>query len=244
MSAVCPSCLCIQPDGVLCSECCAAVQTMLAAVPQLIDQLDVAISKQARISVAGKAGKGTARERSPINFGALAARDALLVELALWGDDIAAIRRHPQAAEIVSGIGKAVKNAYRAIDRMQERQYLGKCMYVEDGLTCHAEIWIKPGAHQVTCTQCETTHDVIGRRLWLLQEAADRLFTVREAAQVIGSYGDLRITESTIRSYVSKGQLGYHGKVAGSSVIRLGDLLEVIRANASATRGRHLRRVS
>src|SRR5690242_17024973 len=116
MSASCPSCGCYQAEGLLCWEDSAAYETMIRAVPALLDELQVAISKQAKISTGGKAGKGTAREKSPINFGALAVRDELLVEMALWGTtEIDEIRKHPKAAEIVSGMGKAVKNAYRCI---------------------------------------------------------------------------------------------------------------------------------
>jgi hypothetical protein len=42
----------------LCTDCCAAVETMLAAVPALVEQLEVAVSKQAKIGGSGKAGKG------------------------------------------------------------------------------------------------------------------------------------------------------------------------------------------
>jgi hypothetical protein len=48
-----------------------------------------------------------------------AVRDALLVELALWGTDVLAIRKRPDAGRAVSGIGRAIKDAYRAIDRMR-----------------------------------------------------------------------------------------------------------------------------
>jgi hypothetical protein len=224
MTSTCPSCFCIQPDGILCSDCCAAVATMLAAAPQLIDQLDVAVSKQARLTTGAKAGKGSAHERSPLNFGAMAARDALLVELALWGDDLNAIRTHVQAAEIVSGIGRAIKDAYRAIDRMQDRQYLGQCLVEEDGAVCHAEVWVRPGAHQVTCTQCETVHDVPARRAALLQRAEDMLVTVKEASRYMGEVGHIVVTEASIRGYLHRGRIGYRS----GTMIRLGDLLAVV----------------
>src|SRR4051794_37362738 len=95
MTTECPSCRCHQPDSLLCWQCSEAVTTMLAAAPALADQLDVAASKQARLSTGGKAGKGTAHLKEPINWGAAAARDALMVEVALWGGDIDAIRKHP-----------------------------------------------------------------------------------------------------------------------------------------------------
>jgi hypothetical protein len=242
VTAVCPSCGCAQPDGVLCHDDTVALETLLAAAPQLLAQLDVAVSKQARVGGGGKAGKGTAHLKEPVNWGAVVARDALRIELAFVGEDVNWVRRHPQAGEMLAKLGTAVKDAYRAIDRMQDRQYLGQCLYTEGELTCHAEIWAKPGAHQVTCTQCGITHEVGERRAWLMRQAKDQLFTVREIAQVIGSYGELRITESTIRSYISTGQLVYHGKAEGSGLVRLSELLDVIATHAAKPRGRKLRR--
>jgi hypothetical protein len=220
----CPSCGCSQPDGILCHDDVTALETMLAAVPQLIDQLDVAITRQACVTSGGKAGKGSAHERSPLNWAALEARDHLEAEVAIWGTDIAALRRDPDAGNAITRIGKAIKGAYRAIDRMQERQYLGICYYEEDGLTCHAEIWARPGAHQVTCTQCGITHDVGERRAWLLRQARDMIVTVREASRYVGEIGHIRVTEASIRGYIHRKRLTYrHG-----TSIRLGDLLTVV----------------
>jgi hypothetical protein len=242
VSAVpCPSCGCATPDGTLCTEDTAALAAMLAAVPQLLEQLDVAICKQAKTSTGGKAGKGTAHLKSPVNWGVVAVRDALLVELALWGTDVPAIRKRPDAGRAVSGIGRAIRDAYRAIDRAQDRQYLGTCFVEEGQAVCHAELWAKPGAHQVTCSHCESTHDVFERRQWLLAQAADMLCTVREASQYVGSYGNLVVAESTIRSYLSKGLISYHGKIGGSGVLRLGDLLVLIADHAERKGGRTLR---
>lgn len=226
MTATCPSCGCHQPSGLLCSEDTAALETMLAAVPELVEQLQVAIGRQARIGTTGKGG--LARERSPLNFGALAVRDALLVELALWGDDIDAIRRHPQAAEIVSGVGKAVKDAYRAIDRTQDRKYLGTCLYEEGGATCHAELWARPGAHQVTCSQCDCTHDVGERRDWLLRQAEDMIVTPREAARYIGEVGGITVGHQRIRNYLDRGHIATRPTHDSVKRLRLGDLLAVL----------------
>lgn len=238
MSATCPSCGCVQPSGLLCSDDTAALQVMLAAAPQLIDQLQVAIGKQARLTSVGKAAKGSAHEKTPINFGALAVRDALLAELALWGDDTAAIRRHPQAAEIVSGIGRAVKDAYRAIDRTADRQYLGQCLVTEDGAVCHAELWVKPGAHQVACSQCETVHDVPKRRAKLVERAEDMIVTPREASQYLGEVGDIPVGHQRIRNYLDRGRIARRPSVDGSMRLRLGDLLDVLRDEASRKESR------
>ena len=234
--ACCPSCGAVQSMAWLCSGCCSAVETMLAAAPALIEQLDVAASKQVKIGDGGSRARtqdkeddgndaGLAHTRSPVNWGAVAVRDALLVELALWGDDINEIRRHPKAAEIVAGIGMVVKNAYQAIDRMRERQYLGVCMYEEDGAICHAEVWAGPGAREVTCTQCEVTHPVAERRAWLMKKAKDVLATVKEASSYMGEVGHIHVTEASIRGYIHRKRISYR---PNSNLIRIGDLLAVV----------------
>lgn len=238
MNSVCPSCGCHQPEGLLCHDDTAAIETMLAAVPQLLEQLEVAISKQAKIATGGKAGKGSAHEKSPVNFGVMAVRDSLLVELALWGDDILAIRRHPQAAEIVSGIGYVIKAAYRAIDRMQERQYMGQCLFEEDGLTCHAEVWARPGAHQVTCTQCGITHEVAERREWLLEKAEDMIVTPREASRYVGEVGGLEVRQQQIRNYLDRKRIAVRPSPDGLKRFRLGDLLQVLRDDTARREAR------
>lgn len=233
MSATCPSCGCQQPEGLLCHDDTAAVETMLAAVPQLIDQLDIAIAKMARIGNAEKAGKGSAHERLPLNWGIVAARDTLVIEAAFVGQDIVWLRRHPQAGQMVSDLGRAVKDAYRAIDRARDRQYLGQCLAQEDGAVCHAELWIKPGAHQHKCTQCETVHDVIARREKLLDDAEDMIVTPREASQYVGEVGGISCGHQRIRNYLDRGRITKRPSADGVLRFRLGDLLVILRGEAA-----------
>jgi hypothetical protein len=224
----CPSCGGLQQEGILCSDCCAAFETMLAAVPELVDQLNVAVSKQARVG-SGVGGKGgLARERSPINWGAVAVRDALLVEVVLWGDDINAVRRHPDAGKIVARFGRVVKDAYRVIDRMQERQYLGTCLYEEDGATCHAELWARIDAAHVKCSQCEQVHPVAERRAWLLAKAEPIVVTVREAARYLADMGSIEVSEKTIRTWVTRRQVLLRPGLSDQRQFELGELLKVL----------------
>lgn len=240
MTAQCPSCGCHQPEGLLCHDDTAAVETMLAAVPQLLDQLDIAISKQARVAIiSGGASRPRADEddgneanlkhtRSPINWGVVAARDSLLIEAAFVGEDLAWLRKHPQAGEMVSKFGRAIKEAYQAIDRARDRQYLGQCLAEEAGLICHAELWVKPGAHQHECTQCETVHDVAKRRAKLLEDAEDLIVTPREASQYVGEIGGITVGHQRIRNYLDRGRIAKRPSVDGLMRFRLGDLLVVI----------------
>lgn len=233
MSGQCVSCGCSQPDGLLCSEDTAHYLTLLAAVPALVEQLDIAASRQARIATGGKSGVGTARERNHVNWGAVAVRDALLVEAALWGDDVDAVRRHPRADRILHGLGTAVRDAYRAIDRAQDRQYLGQCLFEENGLTCHAELWIKRGAHQVRCSQCDTVHDVPERRATLLDEAADLIVTPKEASAYVGEIGGITVGQQRIRNYLDRGRIAERPAFDGVKRFRLGDLLEILLDDAA-----------
>jgi hypothetical protein len=203
----------------------AALVGMLAAVPQLLDQLDVAISKQARVGGGGKAGKGSARETNPINFGALKAKDALVTEVAIWGYDAALIRSGPHPERAVSGIGRAVKEAFRCIDRAQEREYLGRCYFVADGEECQAELWAKPNAKEVTCRLCGYEHNVSDRRMDMLEMARDVICTVKEASQYVGEVGGIRVSQSSIKGYLFRKRLSYR---PGTTMIRLGDLLELL----------------
>lgn len=227
MTNECPSCGAEQSQAWLCHDCCAAIQTMLDAAPQLVDQLNIAIAQQAKVGGSGKAGKGSAHTKSPINWGVVAVRDALMVELALWGDDINEIRRHPKAREIASGIGHVVKNAYRAIDRAQDRQYLGRCLFMTPDGECQAELWVRPGAKTIRCRVCEYEHNVANRRLDMLEMAEDMIVTVREASEYIGKVGEIIVTQDRIRGYIRRSRIAYRAPVEARR-FRLGDLLTVI----------------
>lgn len=243
----CPSCGCSQPSGLLCHDDTAAVETMLAAVPQLIDQLEIAISKQAKVTLQGGSGRrpegededdgngtGLAHTRSPVNWGVVAVRDALLVELALWGDDIDAIRRHPQAAEIVTGIGRATKDAYQAIDRMRDRQYLGRCLNKIGGeRECQEELWVKPGAKEIRCRSCEFEHNVAVRREDMMDLAEDIICTPREASRYIGAIGRMEVGHQRIRNYLDRKRIPVRPSPDGVQRLRLGDLLNVLREDAA-----------
>lgn len=242
MTSTCPSCGCIQPDGVLCHDCTAAVETMLAAVPQLVEQLDIAISKQARVAVVSggvpfrtRADEDDGNEanlkhtRSPINWGIVATRDALVLEAEFVGQDLKWVRTHPQAGEMVSKFGRAVKNAYQAIDRARDRQYLGQCSHVMDnGATCYEEVWVKPGASQVTCRACKYTHDVPKRRAKMLEDAEDLILTPREVSQIIGEIGGITVGHQRIRNYIDRGRIAKRPSADGGMRLRVGDLLAVI----------------
>ncbi len=192
--------------------------------------------------------------RSPVNWGASTVASDLQNTLTTWArdvgdrDDIWAancnsstaaswvllgnidhIRRHPAVAELFDEVTDAITQARRAVDRPADREYLSQCMVEtpdDEGrmVTCLAELYARKGASSVTCKVCGITHDVTERRVAMLERARDMLFTVREAARMMGDVGGIRVTEASIRGYVHRGRIGYHT----GTLIRLGDLLAVV----------------
>jgi hypothetical protein len=249
---VCPACYAKQDQGLLCHACTTRLERDLGDVAAIVADLDISLSKQARIGNASGPG-GLARERTPINVGAMNAADDLANTLTTWARDvkpawgllsyghpsmvaarillaeIPAIRRHPAVGELVDEVTDAIVQARRAVDRPADRIFVGPCMAEnpdDDGrqVTCLEDLYARPHASEVRCRVCSTEHEVAERRTWLLDKARDRLFTVREAAQMMGDVGGIRVTEASIRGYIHRGKIGYR---AGNT-IRLGDLLAVV----------------
>lgn len=255
MTATCPSCGCEQGAGLLCSAETDRLERDLGDVAAIVAELDVTLSRQARIGSGGKSGV-MANHRDGYHQGASLAAEALTNTLAAWVIDVCGedwpfgpkagaasfsrdllshvneIRRHPAVDELVDEITDAISQARRVVDRPADRVYLGQC-FVEtpdpEGrqVTCLAEIWARPTASEVRCSVCMTEHPVSERRAWLLTKAADMIVTVKEAASYLGEVGGIRVTESSIRGYLHRHRLAYRAPMEACR-FRLGDLLEVV----------------
>lgn len=248
MTATCPVCGAEQSLSLLCSSCCDRLESLLREVPSLVTELATTASKQARIGNAG-GGAGLARERSPINFGAVEVADNLANVLTTWARDVTnelplvpgyaaaallanidVIRRHPAVNELTDEISDAINQARRAIDRPADRTYLGQCLVPtpdDQGrdVTCLAELWAKPDATTATCKTCGGSQDVADRKQWLLDEAKPMLVTVKEASRYLGRFGTIDVTEASIRGLLHRKRIAYR---PGTTTFRLGDLLNVL----------------
>lgn len=237
----CPAdCGAESPDGLLCARCTTALERELGDVPAIVADLDVTISRQARIGSGGKGG--LASERTPVHLGAIEAADVLTNTLTTWAREInpecagvwqllagrglaktpadaaarallaciAPIRRHPAAAELCDEVTDAIRQARRAVDRPADRVYLGICHYIEAEVECLEEVYASPGASEARCKVCGITHEVAERRAWLLGRAEDTICTVREAAQMLGEIGHIPVTEQRIRRYIERKRIPLH----------------------------------
>lgn len=262
MNKTCPSCGCEQGAGLLCASETDRLERDLGDVAAIVEDLNVTLSKQARVgNPSGSAG--LARERSPINVGAMAAGDNLANVLTTWARDVlnddeirrttsgwgnpsadaAAVllsnvdhvRRHPAVVELIDEIADAIAQARRVVDRPEDSVFVGPCMNeVPDEecnlITCMEDLYARQGASAVRCKVCGAEHEVAERREWLLEQAKDRLFTVREAAQMVGRVGRIEVTEDRIRGYLRRGRLVYHPIGSGQGIL-LRDLLKIVVAD-------------
>ena len=82
--STCPVCGCDSTDGLLCHADTLRLEQELGDVPAIVEDLDVTLSRQARIGQGGKSGKGAAHEKNPIHTGAMFATSALANVLGTW----------------------------------------------------------------------------------------------------------------------------------------------------------------
>jgi hypothetical protein len=157
VTATCPVCDAPQDQGLLCHACTTRLERDLGDVPAIVAELDIALSKQARIGNASGPG-GLARERTPLNWSSSDPRWVLGNVLVTWARDVSgetwlpteaeamvrggatnsaarlllseviAIRRHPAVVELVDQVSDAIALARRTVDRPADRQYLGTCL--------------------------------------------------------------------------------------------------------------------
>lgn len=249
----CPLCQAEQSEGLLCHADTSRLERDLGDVASIVADLDITLSRQAKIGSGGKSGKGGAHERFPIGMGAVDPRWVLENVLTTWirditGDtwrpalgthptqaaaahlliEIPAIRRHPAVEELVDEITDAIRLARRTVDRPAEQAFVGPCLAKFEDVTCTEDLYARPWSSHVTCKVCGITHEVADRRQWLLDQAEDRIVTVREAAQWVGMVGQIHVTEDRIRGYIRRGTLGTRSLPDDPIAIRLGDLLDLV----------------
>lgn len=160
MTKTCPACAAPQGAGLLCNKCCDHLEHDLAAVGDLVHDLEATLARQARISTGGRGG--LASEMDPWQQAASITLGTLTNTLTTWARDvcdtnwhaaagahpahaaasylllsITAIRRHPAADKLTDEIGYAVSVARNQVDRTARRFPVGPCP--EDG--CDGQVW-------------------------------------------------------------------------------------------------------
>lgn len=132
----------------------------------------------------------------------------------------------------------------RFVDRPPDRWYAGRC-----GIVCTSELYVEVGRAVVTCSACDTRHDVAARRDFLLAQAKDYLVTATEAAGALMSWtdydGSQRNLVARIGMWKGRKQVQVRGQVEiggqDRDLYRLGDLQDLLIGDAQREQGRALR---
>lgn len=185
-ATICAVIMCGKPagDGIICRGCLGKLEKMLAEVPWLIDQLDLAITKQVRFVASG--GKVSVKGQSAplmLNLQASDLRADLAIKLASWTSDMARSKsitavavhnptlaaawllRHLEdvrvfiaAGDLVEEISAARAAAMYVVDRPAEKRYLGECGFEfdRDGekIRCTETLWGFDRDSETVCRTC------------------------------------------------------------------------------------------
>jgi hypothetical protein len=226
-------CACGQPspDGYLCKTCTHHLQLALIAAAILGPDLDVARSRQARITE--HAGGRVRSSALPYDVRAAAAAMALHAALshaamAINGQQAAEItpmamallaatpriRQHPDAATILATIADAVHHAQRAIDRPPARVYAGPCP------NCGNDLLGQPGRTVIYCP-CGMPSVIAERQEAMRAALEDHLGNAMYASRVCTGLG-CPISDTAIRKWAERGKLTTHG-----GLYRIGDVLDL-----------------
>lgn len=145
-------------DGFVCRPCLGKLERMLAEVPALFSELDIAIAKESRFAASGdKVTQKGGFKPVPFDVTAADAKSDLESKLSLWAADLAAsvgargvgeragllpawaawwllaqverIRTFAAADDLTDELFSARATAVYCIDRPMERRYLGECAY-------------------------------------------------------------------------------------------------------------------
>lgn len=233
----------IADDAYVCEPCLAELDHLLAGFPALWEQLEVTLTKQAKLATGQKrTSKGAAK---PLPFHVAASDVAARINntLSTWARVIMADYACPAAqpaavdlaliewmrdqlpwlatqrfgGEAVGQISDEISVIWQVIDRPTPQRYLGLC-------DCGEQLYAAHGRTYAPCGNCSLIHDVEALQNRLLLQAEDRL----EAASVLSSaltvLGEA-VTQVQISRWVARGRLlaRGHGK-DGRALYRLGDV--------------------
>lgn len=241
MKRDCP--VCDRPtDMVLCKFCAGTILEVLAQVLDLLAELEVTASRQARVGA--RSGGRSAETPLPYAQRASDAARQLSSVVCFWAGTLAqgvfttptavkylrahisALRAHEMAEKAYDQITKARAHAMDMIDRAPDLVPAGQCgVELADGSTCLEILYGDPDRASVRC-RCGAEHDM--DRTWMLTAARDQEWTAAQIGRATPG-----ITAAMVRSYKHRGQLTPVGASEnGHPTYRVGDLLDLLAGQA------------
>lgn len=229
-------------DVFVCTGCMDTYHGHLAAIPEIIDDLEVELTRQSRKT----AGPGGQHHAQPIPFGVAASdllhelRTTLVTScraLALLPEDLpddtvaamlawlvareTSIPLRVEGPDITAEVASWVRRARRLCDTPAERKFIGRCY-------CDAELYATDDQTLVTCRECAGQWHVESIRRSTAAHIADaldaKLGTLSEIRAALAALGTPRPRE-TIRSWVARGRLPRHGSTPAGHLYRYADAI-------------------
>src|SRR5690242_19584915 len=108
-SGVCPSCGATQAESLLCNTEVLRLRADLNAVPALVEDLAIAISKQARLNTHERGSKGSAHERWAIDVDASAVAWELEDVLTKWATHVSRVLNYPAPARAATSSAALIR---------------------------------------------------------------------------------------------------------------------------------------
>lgn len=236
----------------------AGVPGRLIGVAELVAELDITVTRQARTAQQSEGGRSTERPlawnenasraafelNATLNGWALDTstiaqdeRDLLVVVphwdtagLAAWlARNISTLRQHAEAGRAYDDILNAVKEACRAIDRPTDPVPFGPCHRIfEDGTICQQILYGQLDRAQVPCRACGSLHATRERLVWMLEYLRGMLATLPELV-VIASLAGKATSVDKLRLMASRGRFLPHGvNVEGVATFRVSEALQAL----------------
>lgn len=228
-----------------------ALRGQLRVVPDLLADLDIALSRQARLTSPYDRSRG--RDRSPLPFDPGIAEVVWVLHntLTYWVGQLAGasappswkagkaaqwllsqlgpIRLHPDAATLADEITNAISRARNAIDRKaDQRLFLGPCGGGEDR-GCREEVYGLPWLRSARCPVCGAEHDIAERQEQLREQARVYWGTAVEIAGFLRATG-MKVTTSMVWGYAHRGRLEGRRDRDGHTRFRMRDVLDAMEA--------------
>jgi hypothetical protein len=212
----------------LCDDCTGELALVLADIPQLLDDLDIAIAGETRF-----VEHGASETRNPDRTGgghpAIAAQNritATLHELTDWFDNhgpahlaralaahLEQVQHEPRMPNLARNLSSAASRAHKVIDAPADLMFYGPCP------SCGRDLVQERIHHEDTETpvacrypSCEYAQPLDTHQKNLLEAGQDRWLTVGELVSAITSGGEV-VTRAQINGWIERGGLAREKRV-------------------------------
>ena len=213
--------VCASPTGDHGHLCRTHTETLcldLRTVAWLTAELDVTVTRQARITAA-RHGSRSASTPLPWNEHASARRHELACTVNVWALDtsrlseddrdrlaehpqhdvpavaawlvrnLPTLRQHPEAGDAYDQLTDSIQQARRAIDRPLDLTTFGPChAEQDDGTVCAETLYAPPGREVIAC-RCGAQHSAQTRREWMLNHCRSLKGTASQIASWVRIFG-------------------------------------------------------